>query len=61
MLHRLVLALAVAVLAVPGAALAAKPKPPKGYAVGQACSTKKETTYRAHHFTCVNGYLQAKK
>jgi hypothetical protein len=61
MVQRVVLALAVAALAVPGAALAAKPKPSKGYAVGQACSAKKEMTYRAHHFTCVGGYLKAKK
>jgi hypothetical protein len=61
MVHRLVLALAVAALALPGAALAAKPKHHKGYAVGQTCSAKYEMTYRAHHLTCVKGVLQAKK
>jgi hypothetical protein len=43
----------------PGAALAAKPK--KGYAVGQKCTVKKEATYVAHKFMCVNGRLQVKK
>jgi hypothetical protein len=60
MLHKLLLVLAIAAFALPGAALAAK-KPPKGYAVGQKCSAKYEKTYHAQHFTCVKGVLAAKK
>jgi hypothetical protein len=58
-IDKLVLAVAVAALVSPGAALAAKPK--KGYAVGQKCTVKKEATYVAHKFMCVNGRLQVKK
>ena len=58
MLRNLVLTFIVASLALPAASLAAKPAK---YKVGQACSTKKESTYLKHHFTCVAGHLKVKK
>jgi hypothetical protein len=59
MIRKLALAVAVCALILPGAALAAKPKP--GLKAGQACTVKKEAMYKAHHFTCVKGKLKATK
>jgi hypothetical protein len=56
-LSGLVIAMA---LVSPAAAFAAPAKhhTPTKMKVGQACSSKKESTYKAHGYTCVKGHLR---
>lgn len=58
MIRRFAVAVAVAALVLPGAALAKK-APPR-YKVGQKCSMAKEKTYNAAKFMCMNGKLKKK-
>jgi hypothetical protein len=63
MFRRVTIAAAVVALLTPTAAFAAPKKTHKSmaYKAGQHCTTKKESTYKAHGFTCVNGHLHAVK
>jgi hypothetical protein len=55
------LAVLVIALALPGLALAAKPKAAPKLKTGMACTSKKEAYYKAHHFTCAKGHLKPLK
>lgn len=61
MFRRLALALVLVATLLPSAALASKPKHGVGMKVGQACSMRKQATYKAHHFKCVKGHLEKLK